>query len=143
MVATVTGENVYVTIGSQLATLHAVSDFSLTFDRGTIEQELVGQEGNYFAQGALSIEGSLTCCRFGASGSDAFMDSLVDGSVMTISGTTYSGSNGIGFYFYSAQVTGYDVSIGDNSTISEASIDFTILDPYNAVYTRTSGWLVC
>jgi len=142
MVATITGENAYITIGGENATAYAISDFSLTFDRGTVEQELLGEEGNYFIPGAMSMEGSLTCCRFGASGSDAMLDSIVDGSVIIISGVTNSGSaETVGWYVTQAQVTGYDISIGDASTISEASIDFTVLDPYEYSYDRETGWI--
>lgn len=140
MAAVLTGRKAVLEFNTNDGTLHAISDFSLTFDRGTVEQELVGQEGNYFTRGAMSIEGSLTCCRFGSSGSDVFLDSIVDGSVIPISGITNSDSApGIGWFFHSAQVTGYDVSIGDASTITEASIDFTILDPYN--YSYSDGWV--
>ena len=33
-----------------------ISDFSLTFDRSSVEQELVGQTGNWFDYGKLSVE---------------------------------------------------------------------------------------
>ena len=32
---------------------YGISDFSLTLARGTVEQELVGEIGNYFAPGSL------------------------------------------------------------------------------------------
>jgi hypothetical protein len=142
--ATVTGRYADIQISGINADVFGLSDFSLTFDRGTIEQELVGRIGNYFEQGAMSIEGSLTNCRFGASGQSPLVDSLIDeGYFLSISGCVNSGNKGgddnLGFYFKSCQVTGYDVSIGDASTISEASIDFTVLDPYNATY--SNGWI--
>jgi len=149
MAGIVTGEHALIKFSSAATaggftnmTLHAFSDFSLTFDRGTVEQELCGQKGNYFKPGAMSIEGSLTACRFGASGSDAFLDSIIDGTLFKLSGTTKSGAaatDDIGFFFHSCQCTGYDVTAGDASTISEATIDFTVLDPYNITY--ASGWI--
>lgn len=132
--ATLTGEDATIWIGgSTNATTYGVSDISFTFDRGTVEQELVGTAGNYFTQGALSIEGSLTNCRFAASGNSAFLDSIVDGLVVKISGQI-DGSSSLKFVLASCQVTGYDVSIGDASTITEASIDFTLMDPKNVTY---------
>ena len=105
-----------------------ISDFSLTFDRSSVEQELVGQTGNWFDYGKLSVDGSLTNCKFGASGNSDALSSIIDSAYVTISGGT--GSN-FSFFFASCQVTGYEVSIGDADTISEASIDFTVMDPFN------------
>jgi hypothetical protein len=114
----------------------AFSDFSLTFDRGTVEQELVGQPGNWFSQGALSIDGSFTNCRFAASGNADSLESIIESSYIKVSGST--GSD-LSWYFNSAQVTGYDISIGDADTISEASIDFTILNPYQVNIDTSTG----
>jgi len=142
MTATVTGEKARIKIGGKANSVFAISDFSITFDRGTVEQELVGETGNYFLQGALTIDGSLTCCRFGASGNSDMIDSLINSSIITISGCTNSdASDKIGWYFPSCQITGYDISIGDASTITEASIDFTVLDPYHATYSDSTGWV--
>jgi len=134
--ALLTGEDATVLITDSFtsALVYGVSDFSLTLDRGVVEQELVGTAGNYYTQGALSVEGSLTNCRFAASGNSPFLDSIVDGSVIKISGQI-DGSSSLNFCFASCQVTGFDVSIGDASTITEASIDFTVLDPKNVTYT--------
>jgi len=141
--ATVTGEYAEVQVGTTNTTVYGMSDFSLTFDRGTVEQELLGETGNYFLPGAMSIEGSLTCCRFGSEDYNDFLTSIVEGNLIIISGvinkSNGGGDDNLGFYFKSAQVTGYDISVGDASTISEASIDFTILDPYNATYSK--GWI--
>jgi len=135
--ALLTGEEANVMFGSshKQETLFGVSDFSLSFNRGTIEQELVGTVGNIFTPGALSVEGSFTNCRFGASGNSDFIDSLINGTYVKISGQINTGAgNDLKFVFASCQITGYDVSIGDATTISEASIDFTVLDPYNVTY---------
>jgi len=147
MAATVTGRDAEVYIGTVAAggaaptkghDTWAISDFSLTFDRGSVEQELIGQPGNYFDQGALSIEGSLTQCRFAASGNADALLNIVDGTegnaYFRVSGAVGS-TNGLRFYFKSCQVTSYEVSIGDADTISEASIDFQVLNPYDASYT--------
>jgi len=132
--ALLTGEDatIYIGAASQDIIVYGVSDISFSFTRGTVEQELVGKAGNYFTQGSLSIEGSITNCRFAASGNSEFLDSIVDGSVIKISGSI--GTGALKFCFASCQVTGYDVNIGDASTITEASIDFTVMDPKNVTY---------
>ena len=133
--ATIKGNNATIMIGDNYTqtTVYGTSDFSINFDRGTIEQELVGQEGNYFTQGSLSIDGSFTNCRFAASGNSEFLNSIVDGSVIKISGQI-DGSDSLNFFFNSAQVTGFEVSVGDAATITEASIDFTIMNPKDITY---------
>jgi len=114
--------------------LWGISDFSLTFSRDTVEQELVGMPGNYFKIGGLSVEGSYTNCKFAASGAADALKSIVESTYVQISGCVADGS--LRWYFASCQITGYDVSIGDADTISEASIDFTVMDPYNVTYSN-------
>jgi hypothetical protein len=137
--AVVKGNDAVIKIGTTDATTWALSNFSLNFDRGTIEQELVGQEGNYYVPGSLSMDGSLTNCRFAASGNSPFLDSIVEGAVILISGCI--GTDLLKFYLNSCQVTGYDVSIGDAATITEASIDFTVMNPKDITFegTKVSG----
>jgi hypothetical protein len=113
-----------------------ISDFSLTFDRGTVEQELVGETGNWFDYGALSCEGSYTNCKFAGSGNSDALSSIIDSCYITVSGST--GSN-LSWFLVSCQVTGYDVSMGDADTITEASIDFVIMDPYNVTIDTSTG----
>jgi len=150
MAATVTGKSATLYIGATAAggsdptkgvNTWAISDFSLTFDRGSVEQELIGQPGNFFDQGALSIEGSLTQCRFAASGNADALLNVVDGTgdqaYFRVSGAVGS-TGGLTFYFKSCQVTSYEVSIGDADTITEASIDFQVLNPYDATYSAGS-----
>jgi len=134
--ALLTGEDCSIMIGDSHTqeTVYGLSDFSFSIDRGTIEQELVGAAGNYYTQGAMSLEGSLTNCRFAASGNCEFLNSIIDGTVVKISGQIDS-SDSLHFVLISCQVTGYDISIGDASTITEASIDFTLMDPKNLTYT--------
>lgn len=111
-----------------------ISDFSLTFSRDTVEQELVGMPGNYYRIGSLSIEGSYTNCKFAASGSADSLKSIIESTYVQISGAVADGS--LRWYFVSCQITGYDISIGDADTITEASIDFTVMDPYNVTYSN-------
>lgn len=143
---TVTGEKAKVVIASGATakgqSVWGISDFSLTFDRGTVEQELVGSIGNYWAQGSLSIEGSYTCCRFGASSNCDALVGLIEGDLVIISGCIdYTDSNNLSWRFVSSQITGYDITLGDSDTISEASIDFVVLDPFNVCINATSGFI--
>jgi len=138
---TVTGSDANICIYSgATAKTHAtwgISDFSLTFDRGLVEQELVGETGNWFTFGALSIEGSYTNCKFAASGNADALLSIVDGHDLIVSGSL--GTSNLSWFFSSCQVTGYDIAIGDADTISEASVDFTVMDPYRVTYNATTG----
>ena len=124
-------------------TTYAISDFSITLDRGTVEQELIGQIGNYSIFGSLSIEGSYTCCKFGASGSDTALDNLFNkdstNDYIAISGNTGNSAAGISWYFQSCQITGYDVSLGDADTITEASIDWVLMHPNQISINLTTG----
>ena len=133
---TVRGEDasVYIYSGStpKAASVWGISDFSLTFDRGTVEQELVGEKGNYHAVGSLSMDGSYTACKFAASANADSLSSVINSHYVRISGAT--GSN-LTWFFASCQITGYDVAIGDADTITEASIDFVSMIPYNITMT--------
>jgi hypothetical protein len=148
MGATVTGRNAVLFLGTAAPptkgiNVWGVSDLSVTFDRGSVEQELIGQPGNYFDQGSLSIEGSITNCRFAASGNADALLNIIDSDTypnLRISGAIGS-DNGLTFYFRSAQVTSYEVAIGDGDTISEASIDFQVLNPADCSYNL--GHIVC
>jgi len=115
----------------------AISDFSITLDKGTVEQELVGEAGNFFIAGSLSIEGSLTSCKVHAGAIGNIVSDMIDGTTVTVSGSC--GPNSLNFYFVSAQVTGFDFSIGSADDIVEGSIDFSLLKPYlvsSVGYTR-------
>ena len=117
----------------------AIADFSLTIDLGTVEQELIGEKGNYHTQGALSCEGSLTAAKMGNDGLSIFIDAMVNGHQLACSGHTAS-SSGLRWFFKSCQITGFDLSIGDASTITEGSVDFTVMDPYNVtIAAKTAG----
>jgi len=122
-------------LSSKGVTVWGVSDFTLSFSRDIVEQELVGQTGNLRKPGKLSIEGSLTNCKFAASGNSDALDSIIDPDTkLIISGSVAEGN--LSWYFVSCQVTSYEVTFGDASTITEASIDFTVLDPYNVTYSN-------
>ena len=120
---------------------YGMSDFSLTLDRGTIEKDLMGQAGNYFDQGSLSMDGSFTISRFGKSGSSYALLNIIDGTgkseYVAISGTVSDATDAtyLKWYLVSCQITGYDMSMGDADTMTEASIDFIVLDPENIEYT--------
>jgi hypothetical protein len=43
------------------------------------------------------------------------------------------GDDSLKFYFISAMVTNFDLSMGDADTISEGSFDFIVLDPQNVI----------
>ena len=111
-----------------------LSDFSLTLDRGTVEQELVGEPGNYFLAGSLSVEGSLTACKLDATAATDLLVNCITGSTCWISGSV--GPKSLHFFFESGMITGFDLSIGDADTITEGSIDFIVMDPHNVKMTQ-------
>lgn len=146
MAAIVTGKNASIKLGAhaggsgptlQAATLYGQSDFSITLDKGVIEQDLVGMPGNYQTAGALSVEGSMTHCRFGASGNIDILKNMVEATgsyeFLAVSGSVGS-TNGLKWYFKSCQISSWDVTAGDGSTITEASIDFVVLNPKDITY---------
>ena len=134
---TVTGKDAIIAINAKADSTWGLSDFSVTFDKGTVEQELVGELGNYFTYGSLSVNGSYTCCKFAASGNaDSLKNLLGDTTYISISGTT--GSN-LSWYFTSCQITGYDVTMGDADTITEASIDWIVMHPNQVTITDATG----
>lgn len=152
MAGTVTGEHAKVWIDSHAGgsapvftdkdqSTWGIGDFSLTLDRGTVEQDLIGQRGNYFDQGSLSAEGSLTAAKFATSGLADILDNLLDDDsgtykYLAISGTisTDTDATYLSWFLVSCQVTGYDISIGDADTVTEASIDFTHMLPQSLSY---------
>jgi len=109
--------------------LIGMSDFSITFSRGTVEQELVGEIGNYSAAGSLSVDGSLTACKLDNSLAGYIVGHCVSGNMIHVSGS--AGDDSLKFFFISCMVTNFDLSMGDADTISEGSFDFVILDPQN------------
>lgn len=135
------GESASIQIqGYQGARTHSVlglSDFSLTFDKGTVEQELVGETGNYFAAGALSIDGSFTGCKLDATAAGDILVNCITGSTCWVSGNC--GTNSLKFFFVSCMITGFDLSIGDADTITEGSIDFVVMDPANVDLKNPDG----
>jgi hypothetical protein len=132
MAAVIRGNDAVVEINSKGQATFGISDFSVSFSRGTNEQALLGAEGNEFYEGSLSIDGSYTCCKFGGSGNCDALAGLVSGSIISVSGSV-SGST-LEWYFTSCQVTRFDITGGNKDTITEASIDWIVLDPYNVTY---------
>ena len=128
-----TGEDATVTItnnaGTPLAhTTLAISDFSLTLSKGTAEQELVGETGNYSIAGSLSAEGSLTACKLHNTAVGYLVSDMVNGLSIQVSGNC--GSNSLHFFIRSCQITGFDFTLGDGDTITEGTVDFSVLKPY-------------
>lgn len=128
-----TGEDASVVIknnaGTSLThTTLAISDFSLTLNKGTAEQELVGETGNYFLAGSLSAEGSLTACKLHNTAVGYLISDMINSLSVQVSGNC--GTNSLHFYLKSCQVTGFDFSIGTADEITEGTIDFTMLYPY-------------
>ena len=158
MAGTVTGKNAVVKIADHAAgaaptftsKTHSnwgIGDFSLTFDRSTVEQNLMGERGNYFDQGVISVDGSLTAARFATSGLADILDNMIDTDsnihqYLAISGTisTDTDATYLSWYLASCQVTGYDISVGDADTITEASIDFVLLNPQDLVCMGNCIW---
>jgi len=156
MAGTVTGKNAKVWFAAHSAggaptftgknqSAWGLGDFSLTIDRGTVEQSLVGEAGSYFDQGSLSVEGSVTAAKFATSGLRDLLDNLLDDAAgsykyLAVSGTISTDTDAVylSWFLASCQVTGYDVSIGDSDTITEASIDFTMLNPKDLTYNQTT-----
>jgi len=118
----------------------AISDFSLTISRGTAEQELIGEKGNFKLAGARGIEGSLTACKLTTTGLGSLISGMVNGTGIQISGNV--GSTGLHFFFKSAMITGFDFSIGTADDITEGSLDYTLLNSYQVSGVQTTSTFV-
>ena len=123
------GEDAIIELGDKVHSTLGLSDFSLSFDRGVVEQELVGEAGNYSVGGSLSIDGSLTACKLDHTAAGALLANVISGTKTWISGS--AGTQSLHFYFLSCAITGFDLSMGDADTITEGSIDFQVLNKYN------------
>jgi hypothetical protein len=121
------GEFAGSTYTSLTQSLIGLSDFTITFGRGTVEQELVGEMGNFSAAGSLSVEGSLTACKLDNSLAGYIVGHCISGNMVHISGSV--GDASLKFYFVSTMITSFDLSLGDADTITEGSFDFILLDP--------------
>jgi hypothetical protein len=118
---------------------YAISDLTVTLAKGTVEQELIGELGNYSIAGALTIEGSLTGCKMYSTGLGVLLNALITPNTnFGISGTC--GANGLHFYFKSCQVTGFDFTLGTADDITEGSVDFTLLFGYKVSTQKTTGF---
>ena len=118
-----------------------LADFSLTFDKGVVESDLLGEAGPYTTAGTLSVEGSMTAARFATPGygdliynmcyfdDDRYKYLGISGTISTDTDATY-----FKWCFASCQVTGFDFSLGDADTVTEASIDFVMLNPQDVAF---------
>ena len=132
------GSDAAIVLGGSGQSTFGLSDFNLTLDKGTVEQELVGQAGNYSVAGSLSVEGSLTACKLDHTAAGMLLANVISGTITTVSGSV--GTESLHFYFKSTMITGFDISVGDADTITEGSIDFMVQDPQNVntiTYTGT------
>jgi len=116
----------------------AISDFTLTLSKGTVEQELVGEIGNYSIAGSLTAEGSLTGCKMYAAGLGVMLDCLINGTNFIVSGQC--GSNSLHFFLKSCQVTGFDFTLGTADDITEGSVDYTMLYAYKLSSGRVGNY---
>ena len=163
MPGTVTGKNAVVKLcahsgGTGFTAMNAllhnhdtfgIGDFTLTFSIDTIAQPLVGKPGNYFDQGSLSVEGSLTAAKFATSGVADMLYNLLHNhdtwnayEYLAISGcvSTKRDLSYLSWYLTSCQVTGYDIAIGNADAVTTASVDFTMINPQD-VACDTSGFI--
>ena len=131
---TYTGKSAVITIATFGHATYAISDFSVTLNRGTVTQELTGESGDFSLAGALSAEGSLTACKLGIDSLGIMLESIILGtpaSRLAIAGDV--GVDSVKFDFKQCQITGFEISVGDGSTISEGSVDFKVMDPAEIV----------
>jgi len=132
------GEQAYIEVGTKADSVLGLSDFNLTLNRGTVEQELVGEAGNYYVAGSLSVEGSLTACKLDYDAAGSILAYVISGTKTWVSGSV--GTNSLHFYFASCAITSFDLTIGDADTITEGSMDFQVLDPqYVTTVTNLDG----
>jgi len=116
----------------------ALSDFTLTLSKGTVEQELIGEIGNYQIAGALTAEGSMTGCKMYSTGLGVLLGCLIGGTNLGVSGNC--GANSLHFYLRSCQVTGFDFTLGSAEDITEGSVDFAVLYPYKISSVTTGSY---
>ena len=124
-------------LSSQADSGYALSDFTLTMDKGVVEQELLGESANFFLAGSLSIEGSAMGCHVTSGGLGVILDAMLDASPIEISGNV--GADSLHFHFKSCQITSFDFTLGDADTITEGSFDFSVLYPYKVSSVSFSG----
>lgn len=136
------GNDAAIWISGQSDSTYALSDFTITLSKGTAEQELLGETGNYFLAGSMSCEGSFGACKMTSSGVGLIIGSLINGVRVKISGN--AGANSLHFYIKSAQITNFNFSIGDADTITAGSFDWTALYPYkisSVTYLGTAAYI--
>jgi hypothetical protein len=135
---TYTGADARITIWQRLSTgdtnalsqsAMGISDIDLAISREIVEQSLIGEEGNLFVPGSISMDGSFTACKLDKDFAGTLLGAVVSGNYFVVSGTV--GSKSLSFYLISCLCNGFDLVMGDSETISEGSIDFLIADPSN------------
>jgi len=125
---TYTGKDAKFMVSGIATSALGISDVTITISRGVAEQELVGETGNYFLAGAISVEGSFTGCNLTVGGLCDVLGAMINSQPVQISGNC--GAKSLHFYFKSAMITSFDFSIGTADEITEGSMDFTLLYPY-------------
>ena len=120
---------------------YGIGDFTINFTADTVDQDLIGVAGPYRARGTIGNDGSLTISKFGGN-MDILLENLIDTGTYKTS-TKYIGISGavstaeatyLSFCLASCQITGYDVTLGDAGTITNASIDFINMVPHALKY---------
>ena len=128
---------------------YGIGDFTLSFGSDTVTQDLIGVAGPYTARGSVTCDGSLTLSKFGGN-LEILLENIIDTGTYKTS-TKYIAISGavstaeatyISFYLTSCQVTGYDVTLGDAGTVTNASVDFIDMIPQKLVYAggAVKGW---
>lgn len=124
-----TGEHAKVWLSTKEGTALGIADFSITVSRDIVEQPLMSQKGPWRSAGPITIEGSFTQAKFLHS---PVLDSLQAGTYVSISGQTADNTaNGLSWYFENCIITRFDVSMGDASTVTTATVDYVVIDAYN------------
>ena len=110
-------------------------DYSMTLARGTVEQPLVGEIGNFKAAGTLTCEGSFTVSKLDSNAAVFFLASMITGGRMMISGN--AGANSVSWYYASCMLSGFDIKLGDANTITTATVGYKVMDPQCVVIKDT------
>ena len=126
---TYTGADATIYISGAGWDTYGLSDFSLNIGRDTITEDLVCEKGNYSTAGPITVDGSLTAAKLSNTEAAPLLAAMINGTTVSVSGN--AGANSIHFYFKSAMITSFDISIGDASTFTEGSIDYSLKYPKN------------
>lgn len=108
-----------------------LSDVDISINRNVVEQSLIGENGNLFVPGSISVDGSFTACKLDNTFAGTLLGAIVSGNYFVISGMI--GEKSLSFYMVSCLVTSFDLDLGGADNITEGSIDFLIADPANII----------